>query len=162
LGILLGNSKSFINFKIMPYLKVNLHLVFSTKYRLPHLSTPQLRRKMWFHIKDNAKINGIHVDYANGFEDHCHCLISMNSTHSISYLVQMIKGESANWMNESKVIPELFEWQNGYFVVAVEDCNIFKVREYIKNQETHHKTQTSEEEFNEMILIHGFKKILDD
>ena len=146
----------------MPYIKVYLHVVFSTKYRLAHLNTPQLRRKVWFHIKDNSMENGIHIDYVNGYEDHSHCLISMNSTHSISYIMQMIKGESAFWINESKLIKELFEWQDGYFAVSVSQTDIPKVREYIKNQEEHHKNQSSEMEFDEMILKHGFEKILED
>ena len=113
--------------------------MWSTKYRLPHLNSPSLRRKLWFHIKDNALENGIHVDYVSGFEDHCHCLVSMNATQTVSYVAQILKGESAHWMNENNFIKELFEWQDGYYAVSVSESNLKNVRNYIKNQEAHHK-----------------------
>lgn len=33
-----------------------------------------------------------------------------------------------------------------------------KVRNYIRNQESHHKRQTSQEEYDEFILKYGFQK----
>lgn len=132
----------------MSFIKIYIHLVWSTKYRLPHLSNPQIRRKMWFHIKDNAMENGIHVDYVSGYVDHCHCLISLNSLQSVSYVTQMLKGESAHWMNQNNFISELFEWQDGYYAASVSESEIKTVRNYIKNQEAHHKNTSFDEEMN--------------
>ena len=39
----------------MPFAKVYIHFVWSTKNRAPYLSTPELRIAMWKHIRENAK-----------------------------------------------------------------------------------------------------------
>ncbi len=76
----------------MPFIKVYIHIVFSTKNRTPYLNTPTLRVKVWKHIKENAAAKGIYVDRVNGFSDHCHCLISLGSNQNIEKVVQLIKG----------------------------------------------------------------------
>ena len=79
----------------MPYIKVYIHFVWSTKNRYPFLSTIEARQLVWKHIKDNANSKGIYIDYVNGFEDHCHCLISMGFNQNIEKIMQLIKGESS-------------------------------------------------------------------
>nr|WP_262510861.1 transposase [Chryseobacterium elymi] len=63
----------------MSFIKIYIHLVFSTKNRVPHLDTFDLRVKVWKHIKENASQKGIYLDMVNGYSDHCHCLISLGS-----------------------------------------------------------------------------------
>lgn len=63
----------------MPFIKIYIHLVFSTKKRTPFFNTSALRMKVWKHIKENAVEKGIYIDMVNGFSDHCHCLISLGS-----------------------------------------------------------------------------------
>lgn len=40
----------------MPYVKLYIHLVFSTKNRIPFLKTPELREKVWKHIREMQKL----------------------------------------------------------------------------------------------------------
>jgi putative transposase len=61
----------------MSFIKVYIHFVWSTKNRIPFLATKELRQKVWKHIKENAKEKGIHIDFVNGYSDHCHCLVSL-------------------------------------------------------------------------------------
>ena len=93
----------------MPYIKVYIHFVWSTKNRLPYLNTIDLRKSMWKHIKENAVKKEIFVDYFNGYKDHCHCLISLGSEQTISKVMQLIKGESAFWFNNQKFISGKFQ-----------------------------------------------------
>ena len=60
----------------MPFVKVYIHLVCSTKNRVPYLTSKELRLKVWNHIRENAHKKEIFVDFINGYSDHCHCLIS--------------------------------------------------------------------------------------
>lgn len=78
----------------MPYLKIYIHFVWCTKNRYPFLNTIKSRKFVLNHIKENAKQKGIHVDFVNGYEDHCHCLISLGINQSVEKVMQLIKGES--------------------------------------------------------------------
>lgn len=55
---------------------------------------------MWEHIRANARQKGIFIDFINGHEDHCHCLISLGPDQTIQKTMQLIKGESSFWMNK--------------------------------------------------------------
>ena len=140
----------------MSYLKIYIHFVWSTKNREPFLNTKESRQLVWNHIKENAKQKGIYIDFINGYEDHCHCLISLNIKQSVDKIMLLIKGESSFWINKNKeLFPNLngrkFEWQNEYFALSVSESVVDKVRNYIKNQEEHHKKKTFKEEYDEII-----------
>jgi REP element-mobilizing transposase RayT len=92
----------------MPFIKVYIHFVWSTKNREKFLDSPELRRKIWGHIKENAKVKGIYIDSINGYQDHCHALISMGIDQTISKIMQLIKGESSYWINKQKLSNKKF------------------------------------------------------
>lgn len=142
----------------MPFVKVYIHFVWSTKNRYPFLETKELRLTVWNHIKENAKEKGIYVDFINGYSDHCHCLVSMGIDQSIQTVMQLIKGESSYWINKNKLTIEKFEWQDEYFAVSVSESMLDIVREYIKNQEEQHSIKTYQEEYEDYIVKHGFVK----
>jgi len=145
----------------MPHIKVYIHFVWSTKNRHPYLATPALRKQVWQHIKENAKEKGLFIDTINGYDDHCHCLVSLGNDQTIRKLMQLIKGESAHWINQQKLINEQFEWQDEYFAVSVSESVIDKVRNYIKHQEEHHRHQQFADEYEEMIKKFGFNRFKD-
>jgi REP element-mobilizing transposase RayT len=145
----------------MPFIKVYIHFVWSTKNRFPYLKTFDVRKSMWQHIKENSEKKGIFIDFVNGYDDHCHCLVSLGADQTISKLMQLIKGESAFWFNNQKLITSKFEWQDEYFAVSVSESSIERVRNYIKNQEKHHYKKSFQEEYDEMIDKFGFQKFYD-
>ena len=53
----------------------------------------------------------------------------------------LIKGESSFWVNRSDLSNTKFEWQDEFIAVSVSESVLPKVREYIKNQEEHHKIE---------------------
>ena len=61
--------------------------------------------------------------------------------------MQLIKGESSFWINKNKLTKTKFEWQDDYFVVSVSESQVYKIREYINNQEKHHRRKTFMEEY---------------
>ncbi len=91
------------------------------------------------HIQTNAKSKGIHLDVIGGSRDHLHILISLRPDKSLSQTIQMIKGESSHWINESSLVPARFEWQTEYYAVSVGEKDLGRVRAYICNQEEHHR-----------------------
>ena len=142
----------------MSYLKVYIHFVWSTKNRKPFLTTFDLRQKVWKHIKENASSKGIYVDKINGYEEHCHCLISLGKEHSLSHVMRLIKGESSFWINKHYLCKQKFEWQDAYYAASVSYSGLKKVREYISYQEVHHKKKTFQKEIDVFIEEHGFEK----
>lgn len=67
----------------MPFIKVWVHLIWSTKNR-NKIITPDLKYKLYDHIKDNARKKGIYLDFINGVDDHIHLLISIKAEQSLS------------------------------------------------------------------------------
>ena len=145
----------------MSFIKVYIHFVWSTKNREPFLDTKDIRLKVWNHIKENAKTKNIFVDYVNGYNDHCHCLVSMGVDQTIQKVMQLIKGESSFWINKENLTNKKFEWQDEYFAVSVSESMIETVRNYIKKQEEHHTKKTFHQEYKEFIDKYGFEKFDD-
>ena len=117
----------------MPHIKVYIHFVWSTKKRVPHLYSPEIRQKVWQHIAENARSKDIFVDFVNGYSDHCHCLVSLGVDQTLQKVAQLIKGESSYWINKNRLTKEKFEWQDDYFAVSVSESKLNVVRDYIKN-----------------------------
>ena len=143
----------------MPHVKVYIHFVWSTKNREPFLDSPEVRIKVWQHIKENGKSKEIFIDTINGHQEHCHCLISMGIDQTMSKVMQLIKGESSFWINKNNLCGQKFEWQDEYFAISVSESIVDKVRDYIKNQEEHHSKQSYKEEYDLLIERCGFENI---
>ena len=62
-------------------------------------------------------------------------------------------------VNKNHLLPVHFGWQDEYIAVSISHSAINRVREYIKNQEEHHRKQTFEEEYQLFIEKYGFEII---
>ena len=142
----------------MPFTKVYIHFVWSTKNREPFLDSKELRLKVWNHIRENAKSKGIFLNFVSGHSDHCHCLVSLGLDQTIQKIMQMIKGESSFWINKNQLTKQKFEWQDEYFAVSVSESMLEKVRNYIQNQEDHHRKKSFQEEYAEFLDKYGFQR----
>lgn len=145
----------------MSWVRVYLHLVFTTKNREPFLNSKELRKTVFQHIKKNAEEKGIYLDCVNGYQNHAHCLISLDREHSISKVAQLIKGESSFWINQNKLTPEKFMWQDDYWVVGVSESHVERVRKYIHNQEQHHAKKSFTIEINKFMKKYGWELVKD-
>ncbi|MDB5284480.1 MAG: transposase [Bacteroidota bacterium] len=138
----------------MSFVKIWVHLVFSTKNRQPLLNR-DMRYNLQQHIIDNCKEKEIFLQAINGYTDHLHCLISLGKDQNISKVTQLIKGESSFWVNKNKLVAENFTWQDDYFAVSVGQSQMEQVGRYIKNQETHHAKKSFEDEVDEFMTKYG-------
>ena len=130
----------------MPFIKIWIHLIWATKNRQPYL-TKEIIPIVISHIRENAKSKGVHLDFINGCKEHLNLLISMNQEQSISKIVHLLKGESSHWINENKITGCKFGWQEEYFAASISHSEVDRVREYIINQEEHHRIKTFSEEY---------------
>jgi len=140
----------------MSYVKIMIHAVWGTKSSEPFL-TGEIRPLVISHIKDNAKAKGIYIDALDGYFDHLHCLFGLNSDMAVTKAIQLFKGESAYWINKGKLTRTKFEWADEYFAVSISESMLPKSREYIHNQELHHKKKTFMQEYEEFLRLYGFE-----
>ncbi len=141
----------------MPYVRIWLHFNWSTKNRV-RIIRKDLKDQLLRHIIDNARSKEIYIDSLNCVEDHIHVLVSLGTDQTVSKIAQLIKGESSHWVNLNGLLKERFEWQDDYFCVSVSDSAVARVREYIRDQENHHKRKTYEEEYQEFMKEYGFSR----
>ncbi len=141
----------------MPWIRIWVHLVFSTKNREEMLND-NIRKNVFKHIKEYAAKREIWLDLIGGYREHAHCLISLKSKQSIDKIAQLIKGESSFWVNKALNEQDYLKWQNDYWAVSVSESHLESVREYIKRQETHHKEVSFNTEIDEFMNKFGWTK----
>lgn len=144
----------------MSYLKIWVHAVWSTKDRQKYL-IHGIRPLVFKHIKDAAKDKDIFIDFINGYSDHAHALISLGKNQTLSDVMQIIKGESSHWINKNRIIRRHFMWQDDYYAVSVSPSHVQYVRNYIRNQESHHSMISWDFEIRCFMNDSGFEKIID-
>ncbi len=86
----------------MSYVKIWVHVVFSTKNRFPFL-TKDIRFEIFNHIIENCREKDIFLQAINGYTEYIHCLISLRKDQSIAAIAKLIKGESSFWINKQQL-----------------------------------------------------------
>ena len=142
----------------MSYVRIWVHLVFSTKKWIPFLSK-EVRGIVHQHIIQNCKEKEIFLQAINGYDEHLHCLISLGKEQSIAEVSKLIKGESSCWINKNHICQGNFAWQGDYYAVSVSESQVPRVVRYIKNQEAHHAKKSFAKEEEEFIKKYGFQLI---
>jgi putative transposase len=117
-----------------------IHCIFSTKDRCPLI--PDTRTaELYAYLGGIARGEGFSLIAAGGTANHLHLLFVLPATSSLAQAVQKLKGSSSRWMGNS------FSWQEGYGAFSVSPSQIPVVKNYIQNQEEHHRKGNFEEEF---------------
>ncbi len=98
------------------------------------------------------QIDGI-PEAVGGVGDHVHLLLGLGAMHRLADVIREVKSVSSRWVHE-EIGVKLFSWQEGYgaFTVGAPQCPA--VRDYILNQEEHHRVKSYQEEYLEF-LRHG-------
>ena len=144
----------------MPFVKIWIHAVWTTKKRQKLLEKP-IRKEIFAHIHQNALNKDILMDVVNGHAEHVHCLFRLKNDQSISKVMQLIKGESSFWVNKQKILQQTLQWQEEYFAVSVGESEVQVVKDYILGQEEHHSKNTYVQEYNEFIQKYNFQVFSD-
>ena len=134
----------------MPHTYTNLlvHIVFSTKERYPFIK-PEYEMRLYEYIGGAIRgMKGVCLEIG-GVEDHIHILSKLKPTLNVSRFLESLKPSVTTWARS--IIHPKFEWQDGYGAFSVGESQGPSVRRYIQNQKEHHKKQTFEDEFREML-----------
>jgi putative transposase len=76
---------------------------------------------------------------------------------SVSDMLKHVKGNSSKWVNEEKLHLQKFGWQDGYAAFTVSESQIGSVRNYIRDQEQHHRGLSYQDEFRALLDRHGIE-----
>jgi REP element-mobilizing transposase RayT len=85
-----------------------------------------------------------------GVADHVHLLVGLPATSSLSQVVRELKTLSSKWIHE-ELGQGLFAWQEGYGAFTVSASQRETVRNYIENQEQHHRVRSFQDEYREFL-----------
>jgi putative transposase len=140
----------------MPSTYANLlyHIVFSTKERTPTIAK-DFQEDLYKYIGGIIRAEGGVQLEIGGTKDHVHILAKFKPAISVSEMLNRIKANSSKWLNEAHTKTSRFAWQEGYAAFSVSESQVPAVREYIRNQETHHHKQTFQEELIAILEKHG-------
>lgn len=125
------------------------HIVFCTRNRemtIPMAYKEDVYRFIWRIITDhNSKLIRI-----GGIQNHIHILLNLHPSVALSDLVKAIKSQTSGWMATDKRFDMFKGWATGYYASSISPDTHKGVIEYIKAQETHHKTHALDKEFIEL------------
>jgi REP element-mobilizing transposase RayT len=129
-----------------------VHLVFSTKNRLP-LVTREIREDLYPYI--GGIIRGLDgkTIAIGGMPDHVHILARIPTKVCVADLARAVKASSSKWANE-RFTSMRFGWQRGYGAFSVSHSAVTRVDEYVHHQEEHHRHRSFDEEFKMLLMRH--------
>jgi REP element-mobilizing transposase RayT len=135
--------------------QVHIHVIFSTKNRMPFLVDAEFRKEMHAYLATIMKAYESPAQIVGGTADHVHILCGLSRSATVAKLIGEAKRSSSKWIKTKGGDLELFQWQNGYGVFSVSYAKITEVREYISNQMNHHKKMSFQEEYRLFLRKHS-------
>ena len=136
------------------YLSLRVHLVWATKHRRPWLD-PEWRPRLFACAAAVIDRRAGKLLCAGGARDHIHLYVSPPSTLALSELVSSIKTTTSKWIHETFPHRRGFRWQHGYGAFSVTPFDDHCIRDYILNQEDHHREHRFAGEFTSLLDRHG-------
>ena len=141
---------------VMSYTRNYQHIIFCTKNREKTIRE-DTKRMLFAYIVTVCNNMGAKVDRINTYYDHLHLLVEVPSTISVADFVKSIKQKSSAAFNRSVNMPLFQGWGKGYAAFSVSQSQRVRVREYIMNQEEHHRVKTFHEEYSDFLRANGFE-----
>jgi putative transposase len=122
------------------------HVIFSTKDRLPSIDR-EVKPHLLPYLGGIVRELEGRALIINGTPDHVHLLIGLPPTVCVSDAMRIVKANSSRWVHEKWPEHSKFAWQVGYGAFSVSQSNIAAVRQYIADQEEHHRKISFQEDF---------------
>jgi|GEM_PF-440513 len=123
-----------------------VHLIFSTKKRTPWLTT-NVRKGLYAYMAGILKQWKSPAIVIGGVADHVHILFSLSKNFSLAKVVEEVKKGRSKWLKQQGPEFRLFYWQAGYGAFSVSQSMVAMVKEYIEDQERHHRRKSFQDEF---------------
>jgi len=132
------------------YTEILYQVVFAPKKRRPVLlkkNRDKLYRYFWG-IFERRKC----ILYAvGGVEDHVHFIFYLHPSVALSSLIKEVKLASHKYIKEEELFPDFDSWQIGYSAFSYSPKAKKNLINYVKNQESHHKKESSRQELKRLL-----------
>jgi REP element-mobilizing transposase RayT len=92
-----------------------------------------------------------------GVEDHIHILCRLGKTVNIADLIRDLKRDSSKWVKSEQPRLSKFHWQQGYGAFSISPSHVGDLKEYIADQEEHHRHKTFQDEFRRLCPKYGLE-----
>ncbi|MDR0546343.1 MAG: IS200/IS605 family transposase [Dysgonamonadaceae bacterium] len=134
------------------FTQIHIHTVFAVQNRMS-LINKSWQERLYQYIIAIIQKRGHKVLAIGGMSDHVHILFGFRPTQTLSNLIQEVKRDSSEWINQQRLVLGRFSWQEGYGAFSYSKSHILQVAQYIETQEEHHQKRT---------FLDEYKKILKD
>ena len=128
------------------YHQIYLQMVFAVKYRKAVLHQ-EWRNQVFGVIGNLINETNCKTIIVIGVEDHVHCFVGLKPSVSASELMKTVKAKSSKYINDHKLTPQRFEWQEGFGAFSYAQSQLDHVIAYINKQEEHHSRKSFKEEY---------------
>ncbi len=132
-------------------IKNYIHITFSTENRYPFIKEP-IRSELFKYLAGVCKELESYPIIIGGVDDHVHLLINLSQKMALMNLIEKLKVRSSKWIKTKGASYSNFYWQRGYGCFSVNPRQMELVKEYIKNQEDHHKKESFQDEYRAFLL----------
>lgn len=136
--------------------KIYIHLIFHIKTKSVKIRNEN-KHDLYAYIGSVIKSNQSIPILINGTEDHVHILCILSKNIALAKLTEEIKRHSSRWIKTTDAYYESFAWQGGYSGFSVSQSLHDKTKQYIQNQEEHHKRMTFKEELILFLKEYGIE-----
>lgn len=104
------------------YHQIYLQTIFAVKYR--NAVIDKVWKSQLFGVIGNLITEtNCKTIIVNGAEDHVHCFLGLKPVVSVSELMKTVKAKSSKYVNDHKLTPQRFEWQEACLPVGrVMEC----------------------------------------
>jgi len=138
----------------MSHIRLQYHIVFSTKERRPMISE-ELMARLVPYIGGIIRDLGGQMLEAGGSDNHLHIATLLDQNCAMKDVLRKVKAGSSRWVHETFRGRDGFGWQDGYAAFTVSQSAMPQVVEYVRNQAEHHRKSSFEEEMLALLKAHG-------
>ena len=132
------------------YHNLYTHFILITLNRIPSiLSKNRERIEKYITGVNNNNHSKLYSIYAN--PEHIHFLASRSPKLSEEVLANIVANSSSKFINDNKLSPGSFAWQDSASAFSVSKSDVDKVCKYILNQPEHQKKVTFAQEYDEFL-----------
>jgi putative transposase len=135
--------------------QIYLHIVFSTKGRVPFLTDRAIRKRVHDYLFVTCENLGCPPLRVGGVEDHVHIACRLGKSIAIKDLIKELKRESSQWIKGLSSDLADFYWQSGYGAFSISPGHLKELIPYIDHQEEHHRTESYQDEVRRYCRIYG-------
>jgi len=128
------------------YSQIYIQIVYAVKHR-DAIIKAEWEERLYQYITGIVQNKGQKMLAIGGMPDHIHFLIGLKPDCCLSDLSREVKKASNEFINQNKLTPSKFYWQDGFGAFSYSRSQIDTVIRYILNQKEHHKKQTFKDEY---------------